>query len=456
MHRSNFLTILSLYIFSSLTFASEDSCLAAKKNIIDKIECLNDVSIISNTINKTGKIVIDMLIDQPMDHDDLSGTHFKQRIVLIHENIDEPMLLQTSGYSIFKIKQAYIARVFETNQIQIEHRYFANSIPSNPDWSYLNIRQSAADFHKVTAIFKKIYKKAWVNTGASKGGMTSTYHRYFYPNDVVGTVADVAPLSFSTSDQRYITFIENIGGDEYKLCRDSLKEMQQTLLINRDLFLPNISGDFTQIGGKEVAFEHYVIEAIFYFWQYGKPTTCKQLPDVNNVPAVYAFFQKLTKISRDKDTNIHRFMAYFYQSATELGGPDNVTAHLEELRYFEFSVGQYTPHNIEIPYSNASMREIKLWALNDADEVMYIYGAFDPWTAGEYPVSISGKNTYKFYIPAGNHSANFTQLKGDDKKEAISILTKWLGKAPAMVKKSRDLSPSLEQIEFLERKAFQL
>jgi hypothetical protein len=40
----------------------------------------------------------------------------------------------------------------------------------------------------------------WVNTGASKGGMTSVYHRRFFPNDLDANVAYVAPLSYSQED----------------------------------------------------------------------------------------------------------------------------------------------------------------------------------------------------------------------------------------------------------------
>ena len=85
----------------------------------------------------------------------------------------------------------------------------------------------------------------------------------------------------------------------------------------------------------------------------------------------------------------------YYQSATELGGPDNVTYHLEELRNFDFSINQYTPIGVEVNYSNQSMRKIRDWALNDADNIMYVYGEFDPWTAAEFPVSQTGKNTPK-------------------------------------------------------------
>ena len=47
---------------------------------------------------------------------------------------------------------------------------------------------------------RPIYGAAWISTGASKGGMTVMYHRRFYPADVDGTVAYVAPQDVVNSE----------------------------------------------------------------------------------------------------------------------------------------------------------------------------------------------------------------------------------------------------------------
>jgi hypothetical protein len=448
---------LLLITFSfSHAFASEEACIETKNTIVEKIECLDNVTVEKHSRTMRGLTQIEMTYTQPMDHNFPGDNLFEQKIVLIHRDISEPMLLQTSGYSIFGVRLAHIARVFETNQLQIEHRYFEKSIPSNPDWSKLNIKQSADDFHAITKSFKKIYKKNWVNTGASKGGMTSVYHRYFYPDDLVGTVADVAPLSFSRNDQRYNTFLENVGGDQYKSCRDGFKKMQKTLLENRELFVPRILGEFTQLGSAAVAYEHSVLEAPFFFWQYGKPSACKSIPASATPEEMFSYFQTLADVDDYSDAKVKRFMPYYFQAATQLGSPAVITEHLEELRHFEFDISQYTPIGVEIPYSNKAMRDVREWALNTADEVIYVYGAFDPWTAAEFPVSTSGKNTYKFMVPAGNHGANFTKLTGQAYIEATSIIGKWLGKELPSTAKGLDMSPALEDIEFDIRKSIRL
>ena len=446
--------VISLILITQISYSfadSEQDCIDQNTTITEKVNCLEDVNFISSSFHSIGVTKVEMTFDQVEDHSDSNSAPFTQRIVLLHRNINEPMLLQTSGYSIFGVRFAAIASEFKTNQLQIEHRFFEKSIAADPNWSHLNITQSAADFHRITQAFKKIYNKPWVNTGASKGGMTSVYHRYFYPGDLAGTVADVAPLSFSTDDQRYITFMENVGGDKYKECRKTLKEMQQTLLINSDQFLSRFNGNFSQLGGSDIAFEHSVIEAPFYFWQYGSPTLCNSLPDSSNLAATFSLFQKLADIDDYKDESLKRFAPYYYQAATELGNPANITNHLEVLRKFEFRISQYTPKGVTLPYSNASMRDVRDWVLNEANDILFVYGELDPWTAAEFPITENNSsNVEKLYVAGGNHSANFTKLGGPDKAIAKEMIAGWLGKSVVNRKKKSLDQKSFKTLEDLE------
>lgn len=452
------LAVMLLVFFSSInSIASEDRCIASKKSLLGKIKCLNLVKVTNSNFTENGMQKVDMLFNQPMDHINPSGKRFNQRVVLLHKSFSEPMLLQTSGYLIFSVRLAHIAKVFQTNQIQVEHRFFKNSIPNSPDWSFLNIEQSANDFHNITSAFKKIYKKPWVNTGASKGGMTSVYHRYFFPEDLAGTVADVAPLSFSTTDKRYIDFVEKVGGAKFKYCREKLKAMQVKLLENREVLVAGMSGNFSHLGSADIAFEHSVIETPFVFWQYGKASSCDLVDVKADINIIFNYFQTMTPMSGYENKGIKTFSPYYFQAATELGGPGNSIIHLEHLIDYDFSISQYTPKGLELPYSDIAMRSIEHWALNTADEIIYVYGEFDPWTAGEFPLSITGKNTQKFYVSEGNHGANFTKLLGNDKFLAVKTLSRWLGKKPIKSnEKSTKTEQSLDEVEFINRKRLRL
>lgn len=452
-------SLLFIFSFIEKAKASEENCVLTSSSIVEKLSCLENVTFKELTSTIINVRVFELQFAQPIDHQYPSLGNFKQRVVLLHRNEDEPMVLQTSGYSIFGIAEAAITSTFKTNQIQIEHRYFSTSKPDVVDWSKLDIKQSADDFHKITVALKKIYPNAWVNTGASKGGMTSIYHRRFYPHDLVGTVADVAPLSFSTDDQRYIDFLNNVGGDEYAECRRQFNEIQKTLLMYRDSFSHLLNGNFNQLGSKELAFEHSVIEAPFYFWQYGNPddlnSGCRSLPILGTPMQMFEYLQTLASISDYTDESIQRFQPYYYQAATQLGNPANYTAHLEPLRQFEFSIDQYTPKGVRYTYSNAAMRDIQNWVKTEADQVIFIYGATDPWTAGEFPVSVTGKEVHKFYVPKGNHRVKFTNLTSEERALVTRTLAGWLGKAPVK-EKGDTVSKGLEDIEFEARKHFKL
>ena len=69
----------------------------------------------------------------------------------------------------------------------------------------------AADEHAIVTALKTIYTGPYLSTGASKGGMTAVFYRRFYPDDVVGTVPYVAPLSFAAPDERYAAFLDSVG-----------------------------------------------------------------------------------------------------------------------------------------------------------------------------------------------------------------------------------------------------
>lgn len=445
----------------------EESCIKSKSDILDKLNCLNGFTATEVTSPTSGVRQFELTVSQPVDHSSPTSDSFLQRVALLHRGENEPVVLQTSGYSIFAVRDTHLSRLFKTNQIQIEHRYFSNSKPTVLDWTHLNIKQSADDFHRITVSLKKIYAQPWVNTGASKGGMTSVYHRRFYPDDVVGTVADVAPLSYTRNDQRYIEFLNNVGGAAYEECRKQFKSVQYDVLKNRNEFLPKINGQFQQLGDKNVAFEHAVIESAFYFWQYGNPddsaTGCATLPTLLTLDQKFNFISSLASLADYEDSSIEQFMPYYYQAATQLGSPDTPTAHLETLRLFEFKIDQYTPKGIPLHYSNAAMVDVEKWLKTDADQIIFVYGEFDPWTAGEMPVSETGKFVRKYYAPKANHGAKFVLLNPSDKNDVIQVLSQWFQKAPAapvdalkLKKGSSFYRETLDDIELSARKKFKL
>lgn len=440
----SFLFLTGILSFQAHATEAEQKCIQVSTTIEQKLSCIEGLQFTEekNTVGlPAGLRQFELKFIQPIDHKNPQGGTFSQRLVLVHRSETEPMVLQTSGYSIFGVRLSAIASVFQTNQIQVEHRFFSDSVPTPLDWTKHNIKQSADDFHRVTVALKQIYPTRWVNTGGSKGGMTSVYHRRFYPKDLDGTVADVAPLSFSTSDERYITFVENVGGENFKECREKLKYLQVKLLENRAVLVPKIAGEFAQLGSADVAFEHAVIESSFIFWQYGNPydsgVGCQAIP-VNGTPEqMFSFLDRINPMSGYKDSDLANFIPYYFQAATQLGNPGNSTKHLDHLRRYAFTIDQYVPKDLKYTYTPTAMHDVAYWVKTKSRGIIFVYGELDPWSAGEFPVNEKGRDTYKYFVAGGNHGAKFTALAAKEKSEVMATLSRWFNKQPPVISSSR-------------------
>lgn len=436
------------------------------QEVLDILNQLPDIkaketTTIEDTDKGLKRFVIEIL--QPVDHFNPTAGTFSQKLILFHRGFSEPMTLQTSGYAIFGEGLSNLASTFLTNQLQVEHRYFAGSIPTSPDWSKLTVRQSAEDFHHIVQVFKKLYTKKWINTGASKGGMTSIYHRRFYPEDLDGTIAYVAPLSFSTNDLRYPAFLETVGGSKYADCRLKLEELQKLSLMQRKNLLPMIEGEFTRVGSKEVAFESAIIGYQFSFWQYTDPEDkeigCEKIPGPNaSTTELYDYL--LYEISDLRDSSINNFQAYYYQSEAELGGPASKTSHLKTLlEHDKDEPYSLLPIGVSVTYSDSAMKDVKDWVAKESQGIIFVYGEFDPWTAGAYVDINKDADNYNYVVPNANHLAGFSGLSEDLRAEALATLSRWFNKPlplKSLNKKYKSKNDDLEEIEYKVRKKLKL
>lgn len=443
-------------------FAAALTAISARAEVLDDLKTVEGVTDVRETTTSSdtadGLRRFTIRMDQPVDHSQPSSAHFSQKLVLFHRGYSEPTVLQTSGYKIFAEKMTRLASDFGANQIQVEHRYFDSSSPDPLDWSKLDIRQSAADFHNIVVRLKKLYTGHWVNTGASKGGMTSVFHRRFYPNDLDGTVADVAPLSFSLDDARYIDFVNEVGGAKYADCRTQLVDFQKTVLQRRDEILPELDGEFEQLGSKELALEHAVIELPFVFWQYGNPedptSGCGSVPSAEaSKDKVLDFLESANDPQELADAQVKVFLPYFYQAAAELGAPGSDLAPLNGLLKFPYNLEPYLPHGEHPSYSNSAMLDVKEWVAQQASGLMFVYGEYDPWTAGAYRDLRPHADNHFYLVPHGNHGSKYDKLPGEQKVEALDTLARWLGKEPVM--RTFGNTPKTKVfLEDLELKAF--
>ena len=143
----------------------------------------------------------EVMLRQPLDHQNPEAGEFRQRVVVMHVGEDRPTMLITQGYGAgFALREQYreeVSRLFNTNMVFVEHRYFDRSMPENPDWSYLTAENSAHDLHRIKSLFAELYAGKWIASGISKGGTTTMLYATFYPNDVDVYIPYVGPVCSS-------------------------------------------------------------------------------------------------------------------------------------------------------------------------------------------------------------------------------------------------------------------
>jgi hypothetical protein len=377
--------------------------------------------------------------EQPVDHGDLAGPRFTQKLTLLHRDVAAPMVLASTGYHDFlSPSRTEPTTLLDANQIVIEHRYFGESRPEPLDWAYLDIAQAASDHHRVVTAFEPLYPGAWISTGASKGGSASVFHRRFYPGDVDGTIAYVAPISFEVGDTRYASFFDELDqalGDD---CVERVRAVQRRALIERDALEEYFAGTgvtggytFERMGGLSRAFETAVVELEWTFWQYWGVGSCPLVPDAVDSTDVVAGFIDLTGVLGSmSDQQLEVFEPYYYQSGTEMGYPGVPFEHLADLLRFDYEAGfeLVLPDGLDpIPaHDPAPMRDVADWLASEGERILFVYGAHDPWTAGQFELG-QASDSYLYLAPATNHGATIGNLAEIDRQAALEALSAWAG-----------------------------
>ncbi|NYZ64923.1 peptidase [Endozoicomonas sp. SM1973] len=430
-------TLLAV-LFSSLLFISTSQ--ADSQDILAYLQSLQGMEAEELTDPPEGYRYFLLNYEQPINHLRPWEGSFKQRMILLHRSSAAPTVLATNGYySSVSTYRYNLTRILGANQLKVEHRYFAESRPEPLDWQHLTIRQAAADHHRIVAAIRPFYQGKWVSRGSSKGGMTALYHRRFYPNDVDGTVANVAPLSFGRLDHRYVTFQNRVGE---RSCRQALKRYQRHLLERRESMKALISDyakeqnwQFSVPGGLDQVLDYTVAELYFQFYQYGSFDNCHDIPDAQATDeALFEFMKEWGPLSFMTDVGIKTFEPYFYQAISQFGYPKLLTRHLKDLLLYDPNDYRVYVSEWPEPFDWHAMWDVAQWVAFNSRHVMLIYGEIDPWTAAAFFLPDSTyRSTYKFMVANGNHGANITTLNSQDRKHADQMLKRWTGVNPIKI-----------------------
>lgn len=392
---------------------------------------------------------------QPVDHDDPDGPTFVQYVNLIAVDRAAPTILLTTGYAeYYGGYPAELTQVLAANQVSLEHRFFGESVPSADDWRTLTVAQAAADQHRVVQALRPVLTGAWVSTGVSKGGMTATYHRRFYPDDVEGTVPMSAPMSFAYPDDRYDAFLEQIGSPA---CRANIFDASEAMLgEHRADFVARTEAMATDAG---LTFATYtptqsLQDAVKWLpWTlYQLGFFCSDVPTADASPdALWSFLTTwaspvfLTEEYRGLDE--YDLSPYRWQAAHELGMQDFAIDQLTEEMVAPVTADQSGEWEADLPgpppaYTRATMDDVASWLRTEGDGFVFLYGAWDPWSGGAYDVG-AATDTRVLWVPEGHHSYGFAQLTSADRDVLFATLERWTGVTPtpadaARARRTRD------------------
>ncbi len=374
----------------------------------------------------------ELKIKQPLDHKDPSKGYFYQRAFLSHAGFDEPTVMVTNGYANAKNRISEPAKLLGANQINIEHRYFGESMPDSVDYTFLNLEQVAGDLHHINTIFKTIYSGKWVSTGISKGGQTTIFYRYFYPKDVDVSIPYVAPSTQGLEDKRIYTFLDTVGSKE---CRDALKEVQLALFQKREQILPLLKWytygaklNFTYLEFEQ-AFEYAVLEYPFSFWQWG--SNCSSIPKSDaDVETILKHFLKVSGLTFFSDQSMKSYASHYYQAGSEMGyyGYDisDFKQYIKALPNDKNPSAIFMPNKMKVEFDNSVHQNMQKWIKTNGNQFIYINGNKDTWSVtSERPEK--GVDALWFFLKDKDHgAARIKNMTSIEREQMISALERWL------------------------------
>jgi hypothetical protein len=375
----------------------------------------------------------ELMVRQPLDHSDESRGYFHQKVYVSHVGYDRPTVIITEGYSRASPRPYELTELLKANQVQVEHRFFGKSMPDSLDYRFLNLTQATADLHHIRTLLAKMYPEKWVCTGISKGGATTIFYRYLYPDDVTVSVPYVAPINQEYEDQRLYTFLDTIGTDE---CRAAIMAFQKRILTNREEILPLLT--FYSLGARsrysyislEEAFEYAVLEYPFSFWQYGHD--CSKIPG-EDMPLHDAlkYLLNVSGIDFFGDASVEQYVSHYYQAATEMGYYGYRTSQfpglIKALPTNSNPMANFFTSPMEDPFDSKLVDGVNKWlASKKADRMAYINGGLDTWSATGVPEN--DRVDSEWFVLKGKHhgTARIKEMTAEEKERFVSSMERWL------------------------------
>lgn len=372
--------------------------------------------------------------EQPVSYKDASKGTFLQRVFVGDICRDSSTVFVTEGYNAdYAARERYrdeLSRLFNLNNVVVEHRYFAPSAPDEMDWKYLTAENEARDLHRIITELKTIYPSKWVSTGISKGGQNCVIFRAFYPDDVDFTVSYVGPFCRGVEDGRHEPFIDANGSSDED--RAAVRGFQEEFLRRRETLQPKLdslckaNGYTFRVPISEV-YDMCALEFSFAFWQWGYPVSTIPGKDASD-DEYLAFLNKTSGPDYFSIENPHT--SFYIMAARELGYYGYDCEPFKDLLTIKSAKGYmkriFLPDDAkDLKFSRRLSRKMDRFLLRNKCNIIFIYGEYDPWSAVRAGDRHSATN-HIFIQPGGSHRARISTFDEDTQAEIKGMISRWL------------------------------
>lgn len=369
---------------------------------------------------------------QPYDHKNPDGAKFTHRMFIGHVSFDAPMVMSTSGYTAGGLGFAEPAALLKANLMRIEHRYFGESVPDPLVWKHLTTWNAASDLHEIYEAFKPLYPNKWVSTGHSKDGQTAMMYKAYYPDDIDVAIPYVAPLNKSKTDPRIYEFLDNVGTAEE---RQKVFDYQIAMFERKDEMMPMVKvwaekANWDFFMGIDRAYDLAVLEFPFAMWQYGRPKPM-DLPGADATPEeLMKPLQATNALFYFSIPGTEGFLAHYYQAMNEMGyygyKIEPYKKYLDDTTdiTWDFTL---TPYGLDTTFSANTLPFLHDFVHNHGDQILYIYGELDTWTATGVTEIKGDADALVMILKGGYHGSRITAFPEDEQEKIYTTLTRWLG-----------------------------
>ncbi len=411
---------------------------------------------------------------QDIDHNNPSKGWFKQQCVLTVAGKDRPTVLMTVGYALGgaeptlnlnrldSLVETPLVETMNANCLQVEHRYFGWSLPEGwtNRWSYLSAKQQSDDLHAIVTAIKGsgIIGKSgkWLSVGSSKGGETTAFYAYHYPNEVDAYVPFVAPFMFSTMDLRPFTYIledAHIGNNMQKVKaafraffkNRELQEQAVEILKKDKKWASQHSVDDLRLALMFSMYNNHFLKMSYVPYTKWLPLVPKEGDSAEKFYK-YIMADAATRYEGDSETEYDtrvdgfndfegnnnpfgidtlnysvkartrattatkvRFNPFMVQSAKELGYALNDYSWIVDLVTPEnlsaLNKPDCDPRTYGVTHDGGAFIRQFLTGMKQSDCYMiFVYGEQDPWTGACIPNEYLGKNSQVLSITDGIHN----------------------------------------------------